>query len=438
MVQGLAIFSWDQKMGSVLDVKYPETLKLAPDLTNKIYMTHAYDQTFEKAELIEINYKEDTIISYCDKSRVPEFGYEVLVLILSEKEKHNLYQLKKKFTEFGKKIFELESKEREEFFLENIDQFYTKSSAKKLLLLGRAGTGKTTIKKIIFEGKNPKDLIYNPLEPTRGISPSVYSWFDLKLGLFDTSGQELEALLNANLDDQKLAFENADIVIYLLDFPLWVAKKNDIIQEIKKIEHIIKENDYSSQVVVFIHKIDLIEDSERESVLEQTRKEFKENLSNSVYFTSIYLKLIYNLYNAFHDLLSTFSEDTGNLRDIIDNEIADISKIMCYITNEKDSIIVQSMSDDFDTYLINHTHKMIAQLTESFENMAKNENIAHLIISGRESINTIMYYLELSKFNLKNLVCISETLSANKLIVLVGKLRGKLNSYYFYNKKGGD
>ncbi|MCK4380178.1 MAG: 50S ribosome-binding GTPase, partial [Candidatus Lokiarchaeota archaeon] len=61
----------------------------------------------------------------------------------------------------------------------------------KITLIGRAGVGKTSIIKVMFEGENPKDLINNPLEPTRGIIPKIYSWMDIELSIFDTSGQEL-------------------------------------------------------------------------------------------------------------------------------------------------------------------------------------------------------------------------------------------------------
>ena len=63
MILGLVVFSWDQKIGSILDFKYPENLKLSDHLINKIYMTHAYDEDFNKDELIEINYDNQTILS---------------------------------------------------------------------------------------------------------------------------------------------------------------------------------------------------------------------------------------------------------------------------------------------------------------------------------------------------------------------------------------
>jgi len=432
MVIGLVLFSWDQKIGSVLDVKYPETLELSESLINKIYMTHSYSQDFEKEELIETHYEDQIIFSYCDKSRVPSVGYEILVLIIHEKEKINSYNLKRQILEFAKKIFQSTKIERNKAFLDNVETFFKKTSAKKILLLGRAGTGKTSIKQIVFEGKDPKDLLYNPLEPTRGITPSVYSWLDLNLGLFDSSGQELQYLLNEETE-QRFAFDGADAIIYLFDFKVWTAKSQEIINEIQKILNIIKEKSYKSRLIVFFHKIDLIDNDIKEEEINKIRNIVQNQLNLQIYFTSIYPGLIYSLYNAFCEILSSFSEETVSLKNILDEKIEDLSKIMCFVTDQNNSIIVQTMSNDFNTTLINHSHKLIVQLNQTFEDMSENQ-IDHLIISSANDLNIIMNNLNLKKFNIKNLICISEILSANKLIFLVGQIRTELNRYLYFNK----
>ncbi len=77
---------------------------------------------------------------------------------------------------------------------------------KKILFIGRAGVGKTSIMQVIFEGKDPKNLILFPLVPTRGILSSVYKWMDLELGVFDTSGQELLFILENEDELQIFAY----------------------------------------------------------------------------------------------------------------------------------------------------------------------------------------------------------------------------------------
>jgi hypothetical protein len=144
--------------------------------------------------------------------------------------------------------------------------------------------------------------------------------------------------------------------------------------------------------------------------------------------------MIYSLYNAFYDILSSYSEETTILRNILENRIKEISKIMCFITDQNNSIIVQTMSSDFNTVLINYSHKLIVQLNQTFEDMSENQ-IDHLIISSANDLNIILNNLNLQKFNIKYLIAISETLTANKLIWLMGQIRSELNRYLYYKKK---
>ena len=50
---------------------------------------------------------------------------------------------------------------------------------KKITIIGPAGTGKTTIKKVYFEMANPLKILEFSLKPTKGINSSVYSLFKI-------------------------------------------------------------------------------------------------------------------------------------------------------------------------------------------------------------------------------------------------------------------
>ncbi len=49
--------------------------------------------------------------------------------------------------------------------------------ANKISLIGRAGVGKTSMIKLVFEGYDPKDLMIKPLEPTKGINPKSFDMY---------------------------------------------------------------------------------------------------------------------------------------------------------------------------------------------------------------------------------------------------------------------
>lgn len=436
MVRGLFVFGWDKKLGAVIDLKHPQNLEISDDLINKIYITHTYHDENKKEDLVEISTEDVIFLSYCDKSRIPDVGYEVVSVMLDEKEKRYIKKIKEDFISFSQKLLTIEKEGRKKQFYDNLDVFFPKSTAKKILLLGRAGSGKTSIKKIIFEGKDPKKLLFSPLNPTRGISPNAYSWLDLKLGIFDSSGQELSYLLEHEEDDDfNLAFEDTDIIVYVMDYTLWHTKRNEVDLDIQKIFQIIENRDLKAKLVIFVHKIDLIDKQEYNNVIEEMKVHFHKNPNTKIFFTSIHPEWIYNLYNAFYDILSSSSNETLNLMAVLKERLTDTSKTMSFVTNLKDSIIVQSMTNDFNTNIINRSHKFVADLNQNFEEMSQDGRIDHLILSSEDNFNIIMNNLNMTKFGLKYIIIISENLTANKLILLVGQIRLRLKDYYYLNKK---
>lgn len=430
MVVGIALFSWDKKVGAVLEIKHPENLDLSQNLINKIYMTHAYRQENQNEELMEINLENQIILSYCDMSKVAKLGYEIIILIVHEKEKIHIKNLKSKLFEFAREVLIKPKIERKKYFFENLDLFFKETVKKKILLVGRAATGKSSIKQVIFEGKAPQKLLSNPLEPTRGLTPSVYSWLDLDLGIFDSAGQELDYLLD-DKNEQTLAFENTDIIIYMFDYLMWIENNEIIIKDIKKISRIIKQESYNAKIILFLHKIDLIKEENREQNIKNIQRKIKEQLNLQIYFTSLYPNLIYNTYNAFYEILSDFSKETIYFKEVLDEKIKDNSKSMCFITNQNSSIVVQTMSKDFNFTLINQIHRLIAQFDQSFEDMSINDNIDYIILSSLKNFNIIMKFLNLSNYDLKNLILISETISINQLIGFCEEIKNTLNRYFY-------
>ena len=183
-----------------------------------------------------------------------------------------------------------------------------------------------------------------------------------------------------------------------------------------------------------MHKIDLITEDNKESELKLIQSQIQEEINLPLYLTSLFPDMIYSVYNAIYQILSTLSEETYNLKVIIDNKLEKIQETLCYVTDQNNSIVVQSMTPDFDISLINYSHNLTAQLNILYEEMTHNDNIEHVIITSSNKLNLILKKLNIKKYNFKNIICVSKDLTANKLILLIGELRRTYNQYIFQGK----
>ena len=296
--------------------------------------------------------------------------------------------------------------------------------ARKLLLLGRAGVGKSTLKKIIFEGEDPSELLHHSLEPTRGIETSNYSWLDLELSIFDTSGQELDNLLKEE-SEQIFAFTNAAAVIYIFDYNNWLSNSQEIADEIKDVHKIISRINKETKLMVIFHKIDLIPKVIRNNVkilTYQIQSIFNLPIKDSLHFTSIDEDYIYSIHNAFSEILSKFSEKTFSLKKTLDASVRNFSKSISFITDYNNSIIVQSKSNDFDINLIYESYRIFYHLTQNKKEIVYNDGETHLINIDDKILRMLMVPLDAPNLNLKSLVVATESFEEGVLYKLMKKI----------------
>ena len=302
---------------------------------------------------------------------------------------------------------------------------------KKILLLGRAGVGKSTLKEIIFEGNDPDELLVHSLAPTMGIETSVYSWLDLELSVFDTSGQELKALLEDE-SEQLLAFGGVDIVIYVFDYEIWLRDSQEISDEIKAVNKIMRRVTKQAQLILLFHKIDLIPKIIRNNVkilTYQIQSIVNLPIKHSTYFTSIEQEYIYSIHNAFSEIISRFSEKNFSLKKTLDASITSFSECLCYITDYNNSIIVQSKSDDFDINLIYIAYKIFYYLSRDNKDSTYNDGKPHLLNVDDKILRMLMIPLEAPNLNLKLLVVATDSLEEGLLNNLAKKILSNLNIY---------
>ena len=300
---------------------------------------------------------------------------------------------------------------------------------KKILLIGRASTGKTSIKKAIFEGSDPNFLMVKPLSPTRGIETNNYEWLDLNLSIFDSSGQEINDLFN-NEEQQNKAFNKTDAVIYIFDYPLWVIKPKEIVEEVHRIYTLLKNHYEKAKLVIVLHKVDLINIKLR-TRLSHLKKKIIETINLphdfDFYFTSIYPKIIFNTFNAFFNICSRLSERSLHLKSILDNFMIYLSKAICFITNKKNRVLVQTMTNDFNINDIHSLHKIIADIDHSKEELEVVYDKLHLFGIG-ETLYTL-YITNIDLPELKNLICVSELTGPDLVKQTIKNMKSELISF---------
>ena len=303
----------------------------------------------------------------------------------------------------------------------------------KLVLIGKPSVGKTSIKQAVFEMKNPNDLIIYPLEPTRGINTSTHSWIDVEINMFDTSGQELPFLLEDE-EEQKKAFYGASVVIYVLDYPMYTSKKDLLIKDIEEIHKIMQKYEINAELTLFFHKIDLIIHKNR-NLFNIIEKDIKESIKLEkdipLYFTSLQPKFIYNLFNAFSEILIKFSKKLRNLKANIDEIIAETKGIICLITDVNNKVIIQTMTDDIKPKFIRNIYHDISSLTQDFQINKALKSEFKIIESGNELLGINMEDLKKYNQNLNFLILISQKLDKMELTKIRDKIFEILSRFYF-------
>jgi len=252
---------------------------------------------------------------------------------------------------------------------------------------------------------------------------------DLELSVFDTSGQELNKLLQDE-SEQLRAFSEVNIVIYVFDYETWLANSQEITIEIKVVNEIIRKISLQAQLMLIFHKIDLIPKLIRNNVkvlTYQIQSIVNLPIKHSIYFTSIAQEYTYSVHNAFSEIISRFSKENVSLKKKLDTTIESFPKYMCYITDYNNSIIVQSKSGDFDINLIYKAYKNFYYLSRDNKDLIYNDGKPHILNVDDKILRMLIIPLEAPNLKLKFLVVVTETLEEGILNRLAKKILTNLN-----------
>ncbi|CAM9960332.1 unnamed protein product [Ectocarpus sp. 8 AP-2014] len=168
---------------------------------------------------------------------------------------------------------------------------------KKVLLMGKSRSGKTSMRSIIFANYGAKDTIR--LGPTLDVEHSHVRFLgDMVLNLWDCGGQDsfYETYFNYQ---QEFIFRSVEVLIYVFD-----VMSDDVAGDLERYRGVLEAVDRNSsdaRVFVLIHKMDLVTEEDREVVF-LNRKQVISDVSGGVeltfFMTSIWDETLYKAWSS--------------------------------------------------------------------------------------------------------------------------------------------
>ena len=182
----------------------------------------------------------------------------------------------------------------------------------KIVFTGPPQVGKTTLRKIFFEGENPTKLLEYSLTPTHG-KEAILLKLKETVGVFDLAGQENQRWYET---DEKSVFFDAHIIIAVLDIS---SPKEEMMSFTKKLLNLKKEVSPTSFVYLLLHKTDKISKDKLTLLKNSFNDEFGDENLLTIAYTSIMKGSFLPTFTLFTEILKKsigFEKDEGPRKEI--------------------------------------------------------------------------------------------------------------------------
>lgn len=168
---------------------------------------------------------------------------------------------------------------------------------KKVLLMGKSGSGKTSMRSIIFANYIAQDT--RRLAPTIDVEHSHVRFLgNLVLNLWDCGGQHtfMESYFAAQ---REFIFSNVEVLIYVFDVESKEVQKD--MDYYQSCLDAIGQSSKDAKIFCLLHKMDLIPEEERDELLAQRTQQLQQMsrpLAVKVFATSIWDETLYKAWSA--------------------------------------------------------------------------------------------------------------------------------------------
>lgn len=208
---------------------------------------------------------------------------------------------------------------------------------KKVLLMGKSGSGKTSMRSIIFANYIARDT--RRLGATIDVEHSHVRFLgNLVLNLWDCGGQEafMENYFASQRDN---IFRNVEVLIYVFDVESRELEKD--MHYYQSCLEAILQNSPEAKVFCLVHKMDLVQDDQRDLIIREREDDLKRlsrPLNCICFATSIWDETLYKAWSSIvYQLIPNVQELEKNLEKFA--KIIDADEVLLF---EKATFLVIS------------------------------------------------------------------------------------------------
>ncbi|GAA5882200.1 hypothetical protein JCM1840_000747 [Sporobolomyces johnsonii] len=220
----------------------------------------------------------------------------------------------------------------------------------RVLLMGPRSGGKSSIRKVVFEGMAPSDTLF--IEKTAKSSSDDLNSF-LSMRMWDLPGGQLDP------EQLNLSFEDTDAVIFVLDAQ---STLHDMIRKLGVTMHKAYTANPNIQFEIFLHKVDGMSEDYRLDTLQNLRDRLTEELfdmspeleSNMNVFYHLTSVFDTSIYEALSKVIQKLIPEQAMLERLLDLlcQQCSMDKAFLFETASKIYIATDSAPLDNQTYVI--------------------------------------------------------------------------------------